>query len=119
MTPLFTASQMVFGGDANISIMVSTLVLYDGFFQKKGENSKGREQKGKEYEDKETEPAEKALDRSNCKVSSTTEEERPQLIKKAVLPRRSAYQSLIIRMSPATETGEEVLTIEVKDKAKQ
>lgn len=87
--------------------------------QKKGENSKGKEQKGKEYEDKGTEPAENALDMSNCRVSYTTAEERPQLIKKGVVPREPAYQSLIIRMAPATETGEEVLTIEVKDKAKQ
>lgn len=119
MIPILTASQIAFDDDANISIMVSTLVLYHGFFQKKGENSKGREQKGKEYEDKGTEPAEKALDMSNCRVSSTTAEKRPQLIKKGVVPREPAYQSLIIRMAPATETGEEVLTIEVKDKAKQ
>lgn len=119
MIPIFTASQMALGGDAKISIMVSTLVLYHGFFQKKGENSKGREQKGKEYEDEGTEPAEKALDMSNCKVSYTTAEERPQFIKKEVVPRGPAHQSLIISMAPATENGEEVLTIEVKDKAKQ
>ena len=119
MIPIFTASQMAFDDDANLSIMVSTLVFYHGFFQKKGENSKGREQKGKEYEDKGTEPAEKALDMSNCRVSYNTAEERPRLIKKGVVPRGPACQSLIIRMAPATETGEEVLTIEVKDKAKQ
>ncbi|XP_036035977.1 cyclic nucleotide-gated cation channel beta-3 [Onychomys torridus] len=85
--------------------------------QKKGENSKGRERKGKEYEDKE--PGEKTLDGSNCRVSSITAEEMPQLIKKAVLPREPACQSLIISMAPATESGEEVLTIEVKEKAKQ
>ena len=119
MIPIFTVSQLAFGGDANISIMVSTLVLYHGFFQKKGENSKGREQKGKEYEDEGTETAEKALDRSSCRGSSTTAEERPQAIKKGVVPRGPACQSLIIHMAPATETGEEVRTIEVKDTAKQ
>ncbi|XP_051011883.1 cyclic nucleotide-gated cation channel beta-3 [Acomys russatus] len=86
--------------------------------QKKGENSKGREGEGKEYEDKGTEPAEKALGRSKCRGSSITREEMPQVIKKAVLPWGPGSQSLTISLVPATETGEEVLTIEVKEQNK-
>ena len=48
-----------------------------------------------------------------------TAEEAPQTIRKAVLPRGTTRQSLIISMAPSAEGGEEVLTIEVKEKAKQ
>ncbi|XP_051054066.1 cyclic nucleotide-gated cation channel beta-3 [Phodopus roborovskii] len=46
-------------------------------------------------------------------------EQATQLSKKAVLARGSAYQSLIISMAPAHETGGKLLITEVKDKAKQ
>ncbi|KAB0398523.1 hypothetical protein E2I00_014242, partial [Balaenoptera physalus] len=85
---------------------------------KKSENSEGEEDKGKIYEDKGREPAEKPLEISKCRTSSITAEEAPQSIRRAVLPRGTTSQSLIISMDPSAEAGEEVLMIEVKEKAK-
>ncbi|XP_057593465.1 cyclic nucleotide-gated cation channel beta-3 [Hippopotamus amphibius kiboko] len=86
--------------------------------QNKSENSE-EEAKGKEYEDKGREPEEKPLETPKCRTSSMTAEEAPQSIRRAVLPRGATRQSLIISMAPSAEAGEEVLTIEVKEKAKQ
>ncbi|XP_059971702.1 cyclic nucleotide-gated cation channel beta-3 [Mesoplodon densirostris] len=85
---------------------------------KKSENSKGEEDKGKKYEDKGREPAEKPVETSKCRTSSITAEEAHQSIRRAVLPRGTTRQSLIISMAPSAEAGEEVLMIEVKEKAK-
>ncbi|XP_077019339.1 cyclic nucleotide-gated channel beta-3 [Tamandua tetradactyla] len=87
--------------------------------QKKSENSEVGEGKGKENEDKGREPAEKPLDRPKCTAHSFTAEEKPQSRSRAVLSRATTRQSLIISMAPSSEAGEEVLTIEVKAKAKQ
>ncbi|XP_037659113.1 cyclic nucleotide-gated cation channel beta-3 [Choloepus didactylus] len=87
--------------------------------QKKSENSEVGEGKGKENEDKGREPAEKPLDRPKCRASSITAQEKPQSIRRAALSRGTVCQSLIISMAPSAEAGEEVLTIEVKAKAKQ
>lgn len=89
------------------------------FFQKTSENSKEGESKGREYENKGREPSEKTQDSSECRANSITAEEMPKSISRAVLPRGTTRQSLIISMAPSAETGEEVLTIEVKEKAKQ
>ncbi|KAJ1076242.1 hypothetical protein K5549_019115, partial [Capra hircus] len=86
--------------------------------QRKDENQE-EEDKGKESEDKGRATAEKPLEASKCQTSSITAEEAPQAIRKAVLPRGTTRQSLIISMAPSAEAGEEVLTIEVKEKAKQ
>ncbi|XP_004370847.1 cyclic nucleotide-gated cation channel beta-3 [Trichechus manatus latirostris] len=86
--------------------------------QKKSEDSEG-EGKGKEYEDEGREPAEKPWDTPKCGASPITVEEMLQLGGRAVLPRGTTGQSLIISMAPSSEAGEEVLTIEVKEKAKQ
>ncbi|XP_007461801.1 PREDICTED: cyclic nucleotide-gated cation channel beta-3 [Lipotes vexillifer] len=85
---------------------------------KKSENSEGEEDKGKKYEDKGRQPAEKPLETSKCRTSSITAEEAHQSIRRAVLPRGTTHQSLIISMAPSAEAGEEVLMIEVKEKAK-
>uniref|UniRef100_A0ABI7Y3Q9 Cyclic nucleotide gated channel subunit beta 3 n=1 Tax=Felis catus TaxID=9685 RepID=A0ABI7Y3Q9_FELCA len=87
--------------------------------QEKSENSKEGERKGREYEDKGREPVEKTQDSSKCRANSVTAEEMPQSIRRAALPRGTTRQSLIISMAPSTEAGEEVLMIEVKEKAKQ
>nr|XP_002710722.2 cyclic nucleotide-gated cation channel beta-3 isoform X1 [Oryctolagus cuniculus] len=94
--------------------------------QKKSENLEGGEGAGKEHEDKENEdddkerePAEQPLDRSQSRASSSTAEETPSSMRKAVLPRGTSGQSLIISMAHSAEAGEDVLTIEVKEKAKQ
>ncbi|XP_040343380.1 cyclic nucleotide-gated channel beta-3 isoform X2 [Herpailurus yagouaroundi] len=87
--------------------------------QEKSENSKEGEGKGREYEDKRREPVEKTQDSSGCRANSVTAEEMPQSIRRAALPRGTTHQSLIISMAPSTEAGEEVLMIEVKEKAKQ
>ncbi|XP_045310499.1 cyclic nucleotide-gated cation channel beta-3 isoform X2 [Leopardus geoffroyi] len=87
--------------------------------QEKSENSKEGEGKGREYEDKGREPVEKTQDSSECRANSVTAEEMPQSIRRAALPRGTTRQSLIISMAPSTEAGEEVLMIEVKEKAKQ
>ncbi|XP_075860790.1 cyclic nucleotide-gated channel beta-3 [Microcebus murinus] len=87
--------------------------------QEKKENTEGGEGQGKEYEDKGREPAEEPPDRSKGTASSITMEEKPLLMKRVVLPRGTTHQSLIISMAPSAESGEEVLTIEVKEKAKQ
>ncbi|TEA37473.1 hypothetical protein DBR06_SOUSAS37110005 [Sousa chinensis] len=84
---------------------------------KKSENSE-EEDKGKKYEDKGRQPAEKPLETSKCRTSSITAEEAHQSIRRAVLPRGTTRQSLIISMAPSAEAGEEVLLIEVKEKAK-
>ncbi|XP_052507934.1 cyclic nucleotide-gated cation channel beta-3 [Budorcas taxicolor] len=86
--------------------------------QRKDENQE-EEDKGKESEDKGRATAEKPLEASKCQTSSITAEEAPQAIRNAVLPRGTTRQSLIISMAPSAEAGEEVLTIEVKEKAKQ
>ncbi|XP_069456452.1 cyclic nucleotide-gated channel beta-3 [Ovis canadensis] len=86
--------------------------------QRKDENQE-EEDKGKESEDKGRATAEKPLEASKCQTSPITAEEAPQAIRKAVLPRGTTRQSLIISMAPSAEAGEEVLTIEVKEKAKQ
>ncbi|XP_040117637.1 cyclic nucleotide-gated cation channel beta-3 [Oryx dammah] len=86
--------------------------------QRKDENQE-EEDKGKESEDKGRATAEKPLETSKCQTSSITVEEAPQAIRKTVLPRGTTRQSLIISMAPSAEAGEEVLTIEVKEKAKQ
>uniref|UniRef100_G3MXA9 Cyclic nucleotide gated channel subunit beta 3 n=1 Tax=Bos taurus TaxID=9913 RepID=G3MXA9_BOVIN len=80
---------------------------------------KEEEDKGKESEDKGRATAEKPLETSKCETSSITAEEAPQATRKAVLPRGTTRHSLIISMAPSAEAGEEVLTIEVKEKAKQ
>uniref|UniRef100_A0A8D2HQ20 Cyclic nucleotide gated channel subunit beta 3 n=1 Tax=Urocitellus parryii TaxID=9999 RepID=A0A8D2HQ20_UROPR len=87
----------------------------------KEEEDKGKENedKGKENEDKGREPAEKTPDKSKCKESSIAAEEMPPSVERAVLPRGTSNQSLIISMAPSAEAGEEVLTIEVKEKAEQ
>ncbi|XP_042780180.1 cyclic nucleotide-gated cation channel beta-3 isoform X5 [Panthera leo] len=87
--------------------------------QEKSENSKEGEGKGREYEDKGREPVEKTQDSSECRANTVTAEETPQSIRRAALPRGTTRQSLIISMAPSTEAGEEVLMIEVKEKAKQ
>ncbi|EHB11209.1 Cyclic nucleotide-gated cation channel beta-3, partial [Heterocephalus glaber] len=87
--------------------------------QKKSGNSKGEGGKRKKDEDKGRGPSEKTLDRSKDEASSITTEEKPQSIRRAVLPRETSCQSLVITMAPSAETGEEVLTIEVKEKSKQ
>ncbi|KAB0371789.1 hypothetical protein FD755_016727 [Muntiacus reevesi] len=86
--------------------------------QRKDENQE-EEDKGKESEDKGKEPAEKALETPRCQTRSITAEEAPRAMGKADLSRGSTRQSLIISMAPSAEGGEEVLTIEVKEKAKQ
>ncbi|XP_077732459.1 cyclic nucleotide-gated channel beta-3 isoform X2 [Canis aureus] len=87
--------------------------------QKTSENSEEGEGKRREYEDKEREPSEKILDSSECRANCIIAEEMPQSIRRAALPRGTTRQSLIISMAPSAEAGEEVLTIEVKEKAKQ
>ncbi|XP_006983349.4 LOW QUALITY PROTEIN: cyclic nucleotide-gated channel beta-3 [Peromyscus maniculatus bairdii] len=79
-----------------------------------------KEERGKEnnMKIKEQSQQKKTPDGSNCRVSSITAEEMPQLIKEAV-SQGTARQSLIISMAPATETGEAFLTIAIKEKAKQ
>lgn len=100
-------------------IMISKPTFCNYFFQEKSENSKEGEGKGREYEDKGREPVEKTQDSSECRANSVTAEEMPQSIRRAALPRGTTRQSLIISMAPSTEAGEEVLMIEVKEKAKQ
>uniref|UniRef100_M3YHL8 Cyclic nucleotide gated channel subunit beta 3 n=1 Tax=Mustela putorius furo TaxID=9669 RepID=M3YHL8_MUSPF len=85
---------------------------------KTSENSEEGEGKGAEYENKGREPSEKTQDSSECRANSVTAEE-PQPITSGALPGGTTHQSLIISMAPSAEAGEEVLTIEVKEKAKQ
>nr|XP_010977651.2 cyclic nucleotide-gated cation channel beta-3 [Camelus dromedarius] len=87
--------------------------------QEKSENAEGEEDKTKEHEEKGSEPAETPLDAAKHGANSVTAEARPQPIRRAGLPRGTTGQSLIISMAPSAEAGEEVLTIEVKEKAKQ
>lgn len=98
----------------------------DCFFQKKDENLGREEGAGKEHEDKENEDenkeiklAEKSPDRSKSRASSSSAEETPPSMRKAVLSRGTSGRSLIISMAHSAEVGEEILTIEVKEKAKQ
>ncbi|XP_023078689.2 cyclic nucleotide-gated cation channel beta-3 isoform X1 [Piliocolobus tephrosceles] len=91
------------------------------------DKQKENEDKGKENEDKQKEnedkdkgrePEEKSLDRPEYIASPIAVEEEPQSVR-TVLPRETSRQSLIISMAPSAEGGEEVLTIEVKEKSKQ
>lgn len=100
-------------------IIISKPILCKCFFQGKNENSKEGEGKGRKSEDKRREPVEKTLDSSKYKANSITAEEMSQSIRRAALPRGTTRRSLIISMAPSVEAGEEVLMIEVKEKAKQ
>ncbi|KAI5938902.1 Cyclic nucleotide-gated cation channel beta-3 [Manis javanica] len=82
--------------------------------QKKSGNSKEGEGKGKEYEDKAREPAEKPL---SSRTGAVLAEAVPQS-KRAASPTGTGRHALIIGMAPA-RAGDEVLTIEVKEMAKQ
>ncbi|XP_007517413.1 cyclic nucleotide-gated cation channel beta-3 [Erinaceus europaeus] len=84
----------------------------------KSENSEESSAPAKD-EDKGSEPAEKSEERSKFTATSSTAEEPPQLATRAFFPRGTTHQSLIISMAPSAENGEEVLTIEVKEKVKQ
>nr|XP_036851735.1 cyclic nucleotide-gated cation channel beta-3 [Manis javanica] len=83
--------------------------------QKKSGNSKEGEGKGKEYEDKAREPAEKPL---SSRTGAVLAEAVPQS-KRAASPTGTGRHALIIGMAPSARAGDEVLTIEVKEKAKQ
>lgn len=100
-------------------MMIPVPILCNCFFQKKSENSEGGEDKEKEHEDKGRESAEKTLDGSKRRASSASAEEAPRSTSRAALPSETSRQSLIISMAASAEAGEEVLTIEVKEKAKQ
>ncbi|KAM4865409.1 cyclic nucleotide-gated channel beta-3 [Thomomys bottae] len=83
------------------------------------ENSKAGEGKGEEDGGKGKEPAENTLDRDNCRASLSTAEKMTPLMKRTVLPKGTKHQSLIISMATSADAGEEVLTVEVKEKAEQ
>ncbi|KAK2491783.1 hypothetical protein MC885_014396 [Smutsia gigantea] len=106
--------KALLGGTGKAGLIRQLKQKREQTIQKKSGNSKG-EGKGKEYEDKAKEPAEKPL---NTTASAVLAEVMPQSIS-AVLPKGTHRQSLIISMAPSAEAGEEVLTIEVKEKAKQ
>ncbi|XP_020825759.1 cyclic nucleotide-gated channel beta-3 [Phascolarctos cinereus] len=59
---------------------------------------------------------EKPMDRLKCK-SRPVIEEKPQPIPKAVLPRGNAKKSFLITMTPSFNAEEEILTVEIKEKA--
>ncbi|XP_068959579.1 cyclic nucleotide-gated channel beta-3 [Petaurus breviceps papuanus] len=59
---------------------------------------------------------EKPMDRLKCKSRPVTEQV-PQPIPKAVLPRGNTKESLIITMTPSSNAEEEILTVEIKEKA--
>ncbi|XP_010586688.2 cyclic nucleotide-gated cation channel beta-3 [Loxodonta africana] len=111
--------KALLGGTGKAGLATLLKLKREQTAQKKSENSEGGEGKGKEYEDKGREPAEKPQDTSKCRASPVTLEETPPPISRAVLLRGATDQSLIISMAPSAEAGEEVLTIEVKEKAKQ
>uniref|UniRef100_A0A8C0DSZ6 Cyclic nucleotide gated channel subunit beta 3 n=1 Tax=Balaenoptera musculus TaxID=9771 RepID=A0A8C0DSZ6_BALMU len=77
-----------------------------------------RRDKGKIYEDKGREQAEKPLETSKCRTSSITAEEAPQSIRRAVYPEELPVNHSSSAWDPSAEAGEEVLMIEVKEKAK-
>ncbi|XP_072459729.1 cyclic nucleotide-gated channel beta-3 [Notamacropus eugenii] len=59
---------------------------------------------------------EKPMERLKCQSKPATKEV-PQPIPKAVLPRGNAEESLIITMTPSSNAEEEILTVEIKEKA--
>ncbi|XP_012372788.1 cyclic nucleotide-gated cation channel beta-3 [Octodon degus] len=84
--------------------------------QEKKRHSNGQEGNRKEDEDKGRGPAEKTLDKCEEEASSTT----AQWTRRRVsMSSETTRQSLVISMAPSAETGEEVLTIEVKESSKQ
>nr|XP_012326453.1 cyclic nucleotide-gated cation channel beta-3 [Aotus nancymaae] len=115
--------KTLLGGTGKASLARLLKLKREQTAQKK-ENFEGREEKEnedkqKQNEDKGREPAEKPLDRPEYTASPVAVEEEPQSVRRTVLPRGTSRQSLIISMAPSAEGGEEVLTIEVKEKAKQ
>ncbi|XP_055288074.1 cyclic nucleotide-gated cation channel beta-3 [Moschus berezovskii] len=110
--------KALLGGSGKAGLARLLMLKREQTAQRKDENQE-EEDKGKESEDKGRATAEKPLETSKCAGSSITAEEAPQAIRKAVLPRGTTRQSLIISMAPSAEAGEEVLTIEVKEKAQQ
>lgn len=115
--------SLCFGGDLSHCLLIKKLQcpwLWFQYkfshccFQKKSGNSKEGEGKGKEYEDKAREPAEKPL---SSRTGAVLAEAVPQS-KRAASPTGTGRHALIIGMAPA-RAGDEVLTIEVKEMAKQ
>uniref|UniRef100_F6PG43 Cyclic nucleotide gated channel subunit beta 3 n=1 Tax=Monodelphis domestica TaxID=13616 RepID=F6PG43_MONDO len=74
-----------------------------------------KEQKIEGIENQGKEPAEKPLNMPKCNVR---EEEVSKPITKAVLSRENPKSSLIITMTPSSNAEEEILTVEMKEKAK-
>lgn len=99
-------------------MMILVLIFCNCFFQKKSENFEGGEGKEKEYEDKGRELVEKILDGFKRRVSFVLVEEAFRSISRVVLFREISCQLFIISMVVFVEVGEEVLTIEVKEKVK-
>ncbi|XP_054548096.1 cyclic nucleotide-gated cation channel beta-3 isoform X2 [Talpa occidentalis] len=107
------------GGPGKASLAKLLKLKREQTVQKKNENSEGGEDKGKEHENERREMSKKPVERSKCSTSFVIAEEMPQSIGGAASPRGNTCQSLIISVAPSAETGEEVLTIEVKEKAKK
>uniref|UniRef100_A0A8C3WR16 Cyclic nucleotide gated channel subunit beta 3 n=1 Tax=Catagonus wagneri TaxID=51154 RepID=A0A8C3WR16_9CETA len=110
--------KALLGGSGKAGLARLLTLKREQTIQKKSENSEG-EDKGKDDKDKGREPVEKPLEAAQGQTNSVMAEEKPQSVGRAVLPRGASRQSLIISMAPSAEAGEEVLTIEVKEKAKQ
>uniref|UniRef100_A0A8C6D0N8 Cyclic nucleotide gated channel subunit beta 3 n=1 Tax=Moschus moschiferus TaxID=68415 RepID=A0A8C6D0N8_MOSMO len=105
--------KALLGGSGKAGLARLLMLKREQTAQVKGQRERRRRIKEKKA------TAEKPLETSKCAGSSITAEEAPQAIRKAVLPRGTTRQSLIISMAPSAEAGEEVLTIEVKEKAQQ
>ncbi|XP_044539726.1 cyclic nucleotide-gated cation channel beta-3 [Gracilinanus agilis] len=82
--------------------------------QEKEKKIEVKEQKIEGIENQEKEPPEKPLNMPKCNV---TEEEASKPITKAILPRENPKASLIITMTPSSNSEEEILTVEMKEKA--
>ncbi|XP_012665089.1 cyclic nucleotide-gated cation channel beta-3 [Otolemur garnettii] len=104
--------KILLGGAGKASLAKLLDLKTEQTAQDKRENTEEGKGKGRE-------PAEEPADSSKLTSSSIPTQEQPLSMRRSVLPRGTTRQSLIISMAPSAEAGEEILTIEVKEKAKQ
>ncbi|XP_043832180.1 cyclic nucleotide-gated cation channel beta-3 [Dromiciops gliroides] len=116
--------KALLGGSGKTSLARLLRLKKEIAAQEKDKKVEGLEDQGNEAAEKNLDgaqsklgnEAEKQVNRLKCKSRPVTEEV-PQPIPKALLPRGNTKDSLIITMTPSSNAEEEILTVEIKEKA--
>ncbi|XP_036597640.1 cyclic nucleotide-gated cation channel beta-3 [Trichosurus vulpecula] len=115
--------KALLGGSGKTSLARLLRLKKEIAAQEKDKKAEGGEVHGNETAEKQLDETksnlgneiEKPMDRLKCKSRPVTEV--PQPVPKAVLPKGNAKESLIITMTPSSNAEEEILTVEIKEKA--